>query len=215
MRALRLALALLAAVCVAGLAAGAARADGDPASDYLIVRQVFFPYDTKVPRREQQKLLAAVHSVNNQGFDIKVALIGSSYDLGSVTALWLKPRQYARFLSLEDSFYFKSRLVVVMPNGLGFHWPQHDSTAAYRLIADIPVARSPAGMATAATTAVERLAKADGIQVSTAGAAKEPTPAEQSNHDRVVIIVAVLAALIVGAVVRFVIRRRRAARAGG
>jgi hypothetical protein len=215
MRALRPAAVLLAAACVAGLAAGAARADGDPASDYLVVRQVFFPYDAKVPRPAQQKLLAAVHSANTQGFDIKVALIASSYDLGSVTALWRKPRQYARFLSLEDSFYFKSRLVVVMPNGLGFHFPRHDSAAAYRLISNIPVTNSPAGLANAATTAVERLAKASGVQVSTAAAAKEPTPAQQSNHDRVVIIVAVLAALVVGGALRFLLRRRRSARVGG
>jgi hypothetical protein len=206
--------AVLAAVCVAGLAAGAARADGDPASDYLIVRQVFFPYATKVPRAEQRRLLAVVRSANNQGFDIKVALIGSSYDLGSVTALWRKPRLYAKFLSLEDSFYFKSRLVVVMPNGLGFHWPSHDSAAAYRLISAIPVTKSPAGLATAATTAVERLANASGVKVSTAAAAKEPTPAQQSNHDRVVIIAAVLVALVVGGALRLLIRRR-AARVSG
>jgi hypothetical protein len=214
MRALRSLAVVLAAACVAGLSAGGARADGDPASDYLIVRQVFFPYDVKVPRPEQQKLLAAVHSANNQGFDIKVALIGSSYDLGSVTALWLKPRQYARFLSFEDSFYFKSRLVVVMPNGLGFHWPKHDSAAAYRLISNIPVTASPAGLATAATTAVKRLANASGVKVSTAAAGREPTPAQQSNHDRLVIIAAVLAALVAGGVLRFLIRRR-AARVSG
>jgi hypothetical protein len=202
--------ALLAAACVAGLAAGAARADGDPASDYLIVRPVFFPYDAKVPRPEQQKLLAAVRSANNQGFPIKVALIASSYDLGSVTALWRKPKLYAKFLSLEDSFYFNSRLIVVMPNGLGYHWPKHDSAAAYRLISNIPVTNSPAGLATAATTAVERLANASGVKVSTAAAAKEPTPAQQSNHDRVVIIVAVLAALVVGGALRLFVRRRAA-----
>jgi hypothetical protein len=214
MRALRLAALVLAASCVAALAAGAARADGDPASDYLIVRPVFFPYDAKVPRAEQQKLLAAVHSADSQGFPIKVALIASSYDLGSVTALWRKPKLYAKFLSLEDSFYFKSRLLVVMPNGLGFHWPKHDSTAAYRVISNIPVTRSPAGLATAATTAVERLANASGVKVSTAAAAREPTPAQQSNHDRVVIIVAVLAALIVGGALRLLVRRR-AARVSG
>ena len=206
--------AVLAAACIAGLAAGVARADGDPASDYLIVRPVFFPYDAKVPRAEQQKLLAAVHSADSQGFPIKVALIASSYDLGSVTALWRKPRLYARFLSLEDSFYFKSRLLVVMPNGLGFHWPRHDSAAAYRLISSIPVTKTPAGLATAATAAVERLASASGVKVSTASAGTEPTPSQQSNHDRLVIIAAVLAALVVGGALRLVIRRR-AARVSG
>jgi hypothetical protein len=101
-----------------------------------------------------------------------------------------------------------------MPNGLGFHWPRHDSTSAYRLISNIPVAPSPAGLATAATTAVERLANASGVKISTAAAGKEPTPAQQSNHDRLVIIAAVLAALVVGGVLRLLIRRR-AARVSG
>jgi hypothetical protein len=206
--------AVLVAVCVAAVAGGAARADGDPASDYLITQRVFFPYDAKVPQPQQQRLLAAVRSATNQGFDVRVALISSSYDLGSVTALWRKPRLYARFLSLEDAYYFHSRLVVVMPNGLGFHWPKHDSAAAYRVISGIPVTRSPAGLAEAATRAVTRLAAASGVKVSTAGAAKEPTPAQQSNHDRIVIIVAVLAALVVGGALRLLIRRRAARLSG-
>jgi hypothetical protein len=206
----RLAAAVLAAALVAAVSAVAARADGDPASDFLIVQKIFFPYDAKVPRPQQQKLLAVVQSANKQGFAIRVALIWSSYDLGSVTALWRKPRLYARFLSLEDTFYFKSRLVVVMPNGLGFHWPKHDSTAAYRLISGIAVAKSPAGLAEAATTAVQRLAAASGVKVSTAAAGKEPAPAEQNNHDRVVIVAAVLAALVLGGALRLLVRRRAA-----
>jgi hypothetical protein len=214
MRAGRLAVAVLAAALVAGLSAAAARADGDPASDFLIVQKIFFPYDAKVPRPQQQKLLAAVQSANKQGFAIRVALIWSSYDLGSVTALWRKPRLYARFLSLEDAFYFKSRLVVVMPNGLGFHWPEHDSRAAYRLISGIPVTTSPAGLAEAATTAVQRLAAASGVKVSTAAAGKVPAPAAQNNHDRVVIVVAVLVALVLGGALRLLVRRRAARLSG-
>ncbi len=47
-------LALLVVACVC---AGTARADGDPASDYLIGQQVFLPFDAKawLPLREEAK----------------------------------------------------------------------------------------------------------------------------------------------------------------
>ncbi|MBX5474907.1 MAG: hypothetical protein IRZ20_07825, partial [Thermoleophilia bacterium] len=69
----RLLAALVATIVAAAVAVGGARADGDPASDYLIAQQVFFPYDAKVPRESQQRLLAAVRSANEQGFRIRVA----------------------------------------------------------------------------------------------------------------------------------------------
>ena len=116
----RLALAVLASALVATLDAGAARADGDPASDYLIAQKIFFPYDAKIPQAEQRKLLAAIQSANTQGFTIRVALIWSDYDLGAVTVLWRKPRTYARFLGEEIRYFYKGRLLIVMPSGFGF-----------------------------------------------------------------------------------------------
>jgi len=35
------------------LSAGAARADGDPASDYLYTQKVFLPFDVKAPKAAQ------------------------------------------------------------------------------------------------------------------------------------------------------------------
>ena len=61
-----------------------------------------------------------------------MAIIASPYDLGAVTALWRKPRAYARFLGIELSLAYKQRLLVVMPNGFGFNWPGHSSASAYR-----------------------------------------------------------------------------------
>ena len=46
-------------------------------------------------------------------------MIASSYDLGSITSLWRKPRTYARFLGAELQFVYKDRLLIVMPNGFG------------------------------------------------------------------------------------------------
>ena len=114
----------------AGALAVQARADGDPASDYLITQPVYFPYDGKFSPQLEGQLLAVVNEAKKRGFPIKVALIPNSYDLGSVTSLWRKPRLYARFLGEEDATFFKQRLLIVMPNGFGFYRPGHTRDGA-------------------------------------------------------------------------------------
>ena len=204
-------LAALAVVLVlAGVAAAAARADGDPASDYLIAQKVFLPFDAKIPKPQQQKLVSVVQAANRQGFPIRVALIWSDYDLGSVTSLWRQPRRYARFLGVELGYYFKGRLLVVMPNGFGFNWPKHGGAAAYATLATVPIQPTPGGLATAAASAVQRLAAQAGVDASAAAGAGT-TASDRNAQDRIVIVVAVLAALLLGGAVRLVVRRRRTA----
>jgi hypothetical protein len=154
------ALACIAACCIAAVAAQPARADGDPASDYLLVQRVFVPYEGAGASAQQRTLTKAVAAANKAGFTIRVAVIFSSYDLGSVTSLWRKPQTYAKFLGVELSFVYKQRLLVVMPNGFGFNWPKHSPKAAYALLARIPVKRGAAGLLESATGAVQALAKA-------------------------------------------------------
>ena len=93
---------------------------------------MFFPIDVKLPKAKQQELVSLVRDANKSGYAIRVALIGSPYDLGAVTSLWRKPRPYARFLGAELQFIYKHRLLVVMPNGFGFNWPKHPSTQGVR-----------------------------------------------------------------------------------
>jgi len=204
----RLAAVALALGAVLLCAAGVARADGDPASDYLYTQKVFLPYDANIAQADQRKLVAAVRSATEQGFPIRVALIASSYDLGSVTVLWKRPRTYARFLGAELEFLYKGRLLIVMPNGFGFNRPKHGTAAEYALLSKIPIGPTPDGLAEAATTAVRKLAAANGITVSTV--LKGKTPAQQNAHDRVVIVVAVLVALLLGGALRLLVRRRAA-----
>src|SRR5205085_3124573 len=137
--------------------AGSARADGDPASDYLLGTQVFIPYDIKAPKAKQQELASLVHDANKSGYAIRVALIGSAYDLGAVTSLWRKPKPYAKFLGAELQFVYKKRLLIVMPQGFGFNWTNHPSTREYAVLAKIPVAKGPEGLVDAAGTAVQQL----------------------------------------------------------
>ena len=201
----------LAAVTVAAMIACAlaqsARADGDPASDYLVVQKVFIPYDAKFPAKQQAQLAGLVSAANKAGFKIRVAIIWSDYDLGAVTSLWMKPRTYARFLGLELGFIYKQRLLIVMPNGFGFNYPKHSTTAEYTLLSKIPISSAGFGLITAAETAVQQLAAAAGVDVSKP--AHVTTPAQQNNHDRVVILIAVGAALAFAVAMRFLLRRRR------
>lgn len=201
------ALALVTVCCLAAVAAQTARADGDPASDYLLVQRVFVPYEGATASTQQHQLTKAVAAANKAGFTIRVAVIFSSYDLGSVTSLWRKPQTYARFLGYELSFVYKQRLLVVMPNGFGFNWPKHPPDLEYALLSKIRIPPGATGLLTAATAAVKKLAAADGVDV--AAPAQVTTPAQRNTHDREVILVAVLGALALAAGARYLIRRSR------
>jgi hypothetical protein len=201
------ALALLAVAFAAAMIASTARADGDPASDYLLTQKVFFPFDTKFPAKQQAEFAGLVEAANRAGFKIRVALIASSYDMGSVTTLYRKPRTYAPFLAAEIAFVYKQRLLVVMPNGFGFNWPHHPSKPAYAVLAKIPIRPGPTGLLDAARTAVKRLAAADGIKVT--APTHVTTPGQRNSHDRLIIIAASVAALLLAVAARFALRRRR------
>ena len=82
---------VLLALLAAAVLAPVARADGDPSSDYLITYQFFYPYYSNVPKAGLKKLEATVAAANKRGYRIRVAVITSPYDLGSLSALWEKP----------------------------------------------------------------------------------------------------------------------------
>jgi hypothetical protein len=200
-------LVLLAAALAAGTLAAVAHADGDPASDFLLTQQVFLPYDAKVPKPEQSRLASTVAAANKAGYKIRVALIWSRYDLGSVTSLWKQPRQYARFLAAELAFVYKQRLLIVMPNGFGFHARGDSGAREYALLSRLPIQSSPSGLAVAAERAVRTLARAGGVKVSAAVTTKTGTSSR--SHDRIVIVLAAVALLAVLVLVRLALRSRR------
>ncbi len=198
-----LVVALLLAACAV---AGTARADGDPASDYLYGLKVFLPFDVKVPKERQRELVSFVETTNRSGYAIRVAIIGSSYDLGSVTSLWRQPRTYARFLGAELQFVYAKRLLIVMPNGFGIYWKGHAVEREYALLSKVPIGKGASGLVDAAQTAVSRLAAASGVKVT------KPTPAtvpHSDGHSRAVIILAAVAAVAVAVVARLALRRPR------
>jgi len=207
------ALALLI-VALLGASARIARADGDPASDYLIGNQVFLTSQSVNLSPAQRQLLAVVHAATRSGFPVRVAVISSAYDLGSITALWGKPRLYARFLGLELSSAYRQRLLVVMPGGFGFNWPGHSPTAADRLLTEVPVRSTSDGLSVAAAAAVRRLALAAGVTLAPARPAAEAGTARSGGADWLGIGAAAVGGLAALAVVAFavprVLRRRRA-----
>jgi hypothetical protein len=196
-------LALLAALA-ALLAAPAARADGDPASDYLIGQKVFFPYDLKLSPAVQQQIVALVDEANRAGFTIRVAMVWSSYDLGSITGLWRRPRTYARFLGAELKYIYRNRLLIVMPSGFGFNRPGHPVTKEYATLSKIAIRPGPTGFADATRTAVERLAAASGVKLTGTVTAQ----GNSQNRDRLIIVAGAIATLLAAIALRLVLRRR-------
>jgi hypothetical protein len=197
-------LVLMIAACTL---AGTARADGDPASDYLLGTQVFFSIDVKLPAAKQQELVSIVRDTNKSGYAIRVALIASPYDLGAVTSLWRKPRQYAKFLGAELQFIYKHRLLVVMPNGFGFSSPKHSSSQEDAVLSTVPIGTGAVGMLDSAVAAVQKLAATSGVKVVRTPAAAT-TGKGGLAHSRVVIVLLVIAGLALVVLLRLALRRK-------
>lgn len=156
-------LAIVAAVILTiTLAAPFAQADGDPASDVLIGENVFYPYSPSVSPALQRTLDAETAAASAEHFPIKVALIPSPVDLGSITSLFGEPQHYASFLDIEISYLDIRQLVlVVMPNGYGVSGLGRAATLAARTLTK-PSGGQSNDLARAAIVAVARLASAAG-----------------------------------------------------
>ncbi len=133
-----LAAGIAAVVIVALLLAPLARADGDPASDWLLTQPAFTSYDKSVSKAEAAKLVAMLTDAKAKGFPLKVAVIVSPYDLGAVPVLYKRPQTYAKFLGQEIYFVTKDELLVVMPNGYGIYKARGLPTADKSLVAALP-----------------------------------------------------------------------------
>jgi cytochrome oxidase Cu insertion factor (SCO1/SenC/PrrC family) len=183
---LLLASVLAAAACSVVLSPPAARADGDPASDVLYGQRAFLPYDVKFPpqlARELQQLLAASAG---DGAPIRVAIVASAYDLGSVGELWSKPQTYARFLGTELSLVYHGVLLVVMPDGFGLYHQGKPVAADRTALQGIAVEHGPRGLVQSAIRAVRSLASAAGHPLALPRGAPRPAAAAASRGEPVV-----------------------------
>jgi len=148
--------------------AGPARADGDPASDVLASQPLFLPSDAGVPAAQQAQIGGLIAVAARSGYRVRVAMLASPADLGSVGALWQQPENYARFLGQELSLVYQGPLLVVMPRGYG----------VYRGGAAALSGLGPPGAALGSGTlaAVQRLAAAAGHPVAVPSVAPRAAP---------------------------------------
>lgn len=173
-------LAALVAVFLS-LGGGVAWADGDPASDVLASARVFWPYNLKVPADSREKLNATVTAVTRNGLPVRVAMVQSEFDLGSVGVLFGHPQDYSQFLAQGLANFNRDWVIVVMPNGYGVYHcvpipevgfcekalPSEADQKRLRTLA--PVSKSREDMAAAAERAVRTFAEGRGVSADGGG----------------------------------------------
>jgi len=158
-------LLLILALGVLALGAGSARADGDPASDMLVVQNVFLPYNAP-SQSASSALTTQVAHAYAAGYRVKVAVIGSAIDLGAIPSLFDKPQQYARFLGQELSSFYVGPLLIVMPKGYGIYDGGRSTSAESGVLARLtaPGTAKPDPLVNAATAAVAKLTSAGALR---------------------------------------------------
>jgi hypothetical protein len=188
---------LLACALVAVALPTRARADGDPASDVLLFQTYFLPPDAGASVAVQERLVNVVGAARRAGYGVRVAVIASPADLGSIAELWRQPGNYVRFLSQEIALVSSDRVLVVMPNGLGLYSPG-GTTAAERAVIASPAPGGPGGLAGKAIGAIERLASADGhpLPHSVASATSAPSTTASGDSTSTASVVAFIVGLI-------------------
>lgn len=165
---------LLTAICALVLVSSqSALGDGDPASDVLVGTNIFYPY-APVQAAVERALNAATVAFARHGETIKVAIIASPDDLGAIPQAFDMPQAYAAFLDVELSYYDPhGPLLVVMPAGFG---AEHLSVRALAAIRSQPKpgSQSATALVTAALTAEESIARADGFSITSPAGAGSP-----------------------------------------
>jgi hypothetical protein len=223
-------LAIVLVAVSASLAAPAALADGDPASDVLLFQNAFFPYSAP-SNAAKSKLLGAAAAAKKAGFQVRVAVIQAQRDLGADPELFAKPQLYARFLDAElRSAEYDGALIVVMPQGFGVaaggtltkaRPPGRMLPAAQRL--QPPHTTDPTALTLAGVGAVKAIAAAVGHPIKGPIASVRPatvvtsTPTASGGSSSTLVLgggLAVLALLAIG-MIGIGIRRSRPTDIGG
>jgi hypothetical protein len=211
----------LLALCALALFPAAARADGDPASDFLLQQDSYYPYAPATSKQLRTALDGLLKRVRDAGYPMKVALIESAGDLGSYPQLFNDPQRYADLLAQELATITHGHkqsdqlhLLVVSPSGFA---GSGLGDAVNRALAPVTVNASAQsdGLARAALEGVARVATANGHRTPIPPEAKGTLAATSKSTKRSgpPIVVYILPALLVVAAALFAGRaaRRRAA----
>ncbi len=199
------ALALLAAL----VAPWAARADGDPASDTLLIQPLYTPVSQKISPDVLKTLDATIASANTAGFKVRVALILDRTDLGAVPQLFGHPLQYVHLLAGELYYGWKGGIVAVQPSGIGVR-NFKPLAPAQALVNGIAIAKPATAdsLAIAATAAIRKLAAKQGFTLA-AGSATAPATAGSSSSTTTILGIAVAVVVLLGLLAVVLLRRRR------
>jgi hypothetical protein len=192
---------------VALLMPGAAKANGDPASDVLLTDQVFLPFEAPISDTAKKNLRDTVAEANKKGFKLRVAVIAFTSDLGTATALWAHPEDYSKFLGKEIAFVTTDPLLVAMPAGFGFYDQDRPVASEQQVLAKVKPGKIPTALAESTAAAVRALAAAKGMTLP------KPSSGSSGAHDRLILGVAVAAFLLILVVPARLVRRR--SRGGG
>ena len=158
---MRLRTIVAAALLVGLLPVATARADGDPASDVLPIADVYTSYPAPSNAGD---LNAAVQKVYASGHRIKVAVIATRRDLGSIPSLFGKATAYASFLGQELGPFYSGPLLIVMPSGYGIYDAHHTTAPEQKVLAKLkPGGTSASDLVSAAASAVQSLAAANAL----------------------------------------------------
>jgi len=213
----RAAVAVLAAALLA-LVPSAARADGDPASDVLVMQDAYYPYAPPTDPELKAALDGVLKAARGAGYPVKVALIASERDLGAYPSLYNDPNRYADLLARElpanrhGPKLTGQRILVVMPGGFGGSNLGERVDEALGPVTIQAEAQSD-GLAVAAIGAVARLATVNGHEVATppeAGRRLRATNASTKRGGSSPLVYVVPALVLFGALFLVGRRQRRA-----
>jgi hypothetical protein len=191
---LKVALSVAIVALAAGLVPGLARADGDPASDVLTTQALFLPQDAGTSTAQQAELEAVLRAASRSGYQIRVALISSTADLGSVTELWRQPQSYAEFLGQELALVYRGRLLVVMPDGFGLYRFGRSLAHDRSVLAGVLARAGRGGIGAVAIAAIRGVAAAAGRPLPLPAAT---APSSSSSNDTVSWIVFAIGSMMI------------------
>jgi hypothetical protein len=124
----------------------------------------FLPYVHPVSKPAAVRLQKVVAASRRGHYPVKVALISGPSDLGVVPGLFGQPQNYARFMTEEMRGQIVDPVLVVMPDGLGF--AVSGRPLSLGPVTNLKPGPTPDDLASAASTAIPKLAQANGHTLS-------------------------------------------------
>ncbi len=162
------------------------------------------PFEAPISKSAADDLTRTVAAANEKGYNIRVALIAFTGDLGTALSLWGHPQEYSTFLGSEIAYVYTGRLLVAMPSGFGFYDGKKPIAKELGVLAKVKPGKTPTPLAESAADAVRALAVSKGITLP------KPSGRDSGTRDRLILGAAVLAFLVVLIFPTRLLRRRRA-----